>query len=67
MIVADMDGVVVVPRQSAADVAKSAADRIAREEKVRARLKAGELGLDFYGLRPKLSELGIRYVDEEKD
>ena len=67
VIVADMDGVVVVPRQSAADVAKSAADRIAREEKVRARLKAGELGLDFYGLRPKLSELGIRYDDEERD
>jgi 4-hydroxy-4-methyl-2-oxoglutarate aldolase len=67
VIVADMDGVVVVPRQMAADVAKSAAERIAKEEKNRARLKAGELGLDFYGLRSKIEELGIRYVNDESE
>jgi 4-hydroxy-4-methyl-2-oxoglutarate aldolase len=67
VVVADADGVVVVPRQTAADIAKLAGDRIAKEAKNRARLKAGELGLDFYGLRAKLTELGIRYVEEEKD
>jgi 4-hydroxy-4-methyl-2-oxoglutarate aldolase len=40
------------------------ADRLAKEEKSRARLKNGELGLDFYGLRAKLAELGVQYVDE---
>ena len=67
VIVADMDGVVVVPRHMAADVAKLAGERIAKEEKTRARLKAGELGLDFYGLRAKIEELGIRYVNDESD
>jgi 4-hydroxy-4-methyl-2-oxoglutarate aldolase len=36
-----------------------------KEQKTRERLKNGELGLDFYGLRAKLTELGVRYVDEE--
>jgi 4-hydroxy-4-methyl-2-oxoglutarate aldolase len=64
VIVADVDGVVVVPRQAAADVARLGQERVSKEEKSRARLKAGELGLDFYGLRAKLGELGVRYVDE---
>lgn len=64
VIVADVDGVVVVPRQAAADVARLGQERVGKEEKSRARLKAGELGLDFYGLRAKLGELGVRYVDE---
>jgi len=64
VIVADVDGVVVVPRQAAAEVAKSGADRLAKEEKSRARLRNGELGLDFYGLRAKLAELGVQYVDK---
>jgi 4-hydroxy-4-methyl-2-oxoglutarate aldolase len=63
VIVADADGVVVVPRADAAAVAKAAQDRIAKEEKSRARLKAGELGLDFYGLRARLTELGVKWVD----
>ena len=37
--------------------------RIAKEEQSRARLRKGELGLDFYGLRAKLTELGVQYVD----
>jgi 4-hydroxy-4-methyl-2-oxoglutarate aldolase len=65
VIVADMDGVVVVPRDRAADVAKLSADRVAKEEKTRERLRKGELGLDFYGLRAKLAELGVQYVDEQ--
>jgi 4-hydroxy-4-methyl-2-oxoglutarate aldolase len=64
VVVADVDGVVVVPRLSAADVARLGEERVAKEEKSRARLKAGELGLDFYGLRAKLAELGVKYRDE---
>jgi len=65
VIVADMDGVVVVPRERAAEVAKLSADRVAKEEKTRERLRKGELGLDFYGLRAKLAELGVQYVEDE--
>jgi 4-hydroxy-4-methyl-2-oxoglutarate aldolase len=64
VIVADVDGVVVVSRAAAADVARLGAERVAKEEKTRARLRQGELGLDFYGLRAKLTELGVRYLDE---
>jgi 4-hydroxy-4-methyl-2-oxoglutarate aldolase len=64
VIVADVDGVVVVPRESAAEVARLGNERVAKEEKSRERLRQGELGLDFYGLRAKLTELGVRIVDE---
>jgi 4-hydroxy-4-methyl-2-oxoglutarate aldolase len=67
VIVADADGVCVVPRQAAAEVARLSAERVAKEEKSRERLRAGELGLDMYGWRAKLAELGVRYVDEEKE
>jgi 4-hydroxy-4-methyl-2-oxoglutarate aldolase len=63
IIVADVDGVVIVPRAEAAEVARLASDRFAKESKTRERLKNGELGLDFYGLRAKLTELGVRYED----
>ena len=63
VIVADADGVVVVKRETAAEVARLAGERFAKEQKTRERLKAGELGVDFYGLRAKLTELGVRYVD----
>jgi len=66
VIVADIDGVVVVPRARAAEVAKLGNDRIAKEEKAREKLRSGELGLDFYGLRKKLEELGAVWVDEAK-
>ena len=64
VVVADVDGVVVVPRDAAAEVARLSRERVAKEEKSRERLKKGELGLDFYGLRAKLTELGARWVDE---
>jgi 4-hydroxy-4-methyl-2-oxoglutarate aldolase len=64
VIVADADGVVVVPREHAAAVAKAGRDRLAKEEKTRERLRNGELGVDFYGLRAKLKELGVEYVEE---
>jgi len=63
VVVADVDGVVIVPRAQAADVARAADARIAKEEQSREKLRAGELGLDFYGLRTKLAELGVQYVD----
>jgi 4-hydroxy-4-methyl-2-oxoglutarate aldolase len=64
VIVADADGVVIVKRETAGEVARLAGERFAKEQKSRERLKAGELGVDFYGLRAKLIELGVRYVDE---
>lgn len=64
VIVGDIDGVVVVPRDSAAEVARLGNERLAKEEKSRERLRKGELGLDFYGLRAKLAELGVRYIDQ---
>jgi 4-hydroxy-4-methyl-2-oxoglutarate aldolase len=63
VIVADVDGVVVVKRETAAEIARASAARIEKEEKARTRLRGGELGLDFYGLRAKLTELGVRMVD----
>jgi 4-hydroxy-4-methyl-2-oxoglutarate aldolase len=65
VVVADADGVCVVPREAAAEVARLGLDRVAKEEKTRERLRNGELGLDFYGFRARLAELGVRYVDEE--
>ena len=67
VIVADVDGVVVVRRQDAAEVARLGTERVAKEQKTRERLRSGELGLDFYGLRAKLAELGVRYVDEDPE
>jgi 4-hydroxy-4-methyl-2-oxoglutarate aldolase len=64
VIIGDMDGVVVVPREDAKEVAKASQARIAKEEKDREKLRAGEVGLDFYGLRAKLKELGVEWVDE---
>ena len=64
VIVGDADGVVVVERPAAADVARLGAERIAKEQKSRERLRKGELGLDFYGFRARLAELGVEYRDE---
>lgn len=66
VIVADDDGVVVVPRRSAAEVATLAAAREAREETIRARYAAGELGLDMNGMRPRLAQKGLRYVTQSE-
>lgn len=63
-IVADDDGIVVVPHERAATVVQAARARTAKEDAKRDRLAAGELGLDMYRLRPLLAELGVVYVDE---
>jgi 4-hydroxy-4-methyl-2-oxoglutarate aldolase len=63
VIVADSDGVVVVPRERAAEVAGLGRERVDKENGSRERLRKGELGVHFYGLREKLKQLGVEYVD----
>jgi 4-hydroxy-4-methyl-2-oxoglutarate aldolase len=62
VIIADDDGVCVVRREEAADVAGKAEARVAAEEGKRQRLAAGDLGLDIYGMRDKLAAKGLKYV-----
>lgn len=63
VVCADDDGVMVVPLADAQWALAQSEARIAKEDQTRARLAAGELGVDFYGLRAKLLELGVEYVD----
>ena len=62
VICADDDGVVVVERAEAAWALEQCRARLANEAATRARLEAGELGLDFYGLRDKLAAMGVEWV-----
>jgi len=63
VIVADDDGVCVVPRREAARTVERCVAREAKEAAVRERLKRGELGLDVYGMRERLAERGLVYRD----
>ena len=63
VVCADDDGVVVVPRERATWALEQSDARLANEAEMRARLEAGELGVDIYGLRRKLIDMGVEYVD----
>jgi 4-hydroxy-4-methyl-2-oxoglutarate aldolase len=63
VVVGDADGVVVVRRESAAAIVAAAHQRIEKEARTRERLKAGELGLDIYGLRDVLDQRGVVWRD----
>jgi 4-hydroxy-4-methyl-2-oxoglutarate aldolase len=65
VIIADDDGVVVVPRERAATVASACAQREAKEAATRKRLAAGELGLDIYSMREALAKGGLQYFEDE--
>ena len=64
VIVADDDGVCVIERKKAADVLRKCTEREMKEAAVRTRLKAGELGLDIYGMRDRLAQRGLQYIDD---
>ena len=62
-VLADDDGVVVVPRSAVSGALAAAQSRAGKERASRAAFRRGELGLDRYALRSVLSELGVEYVD----
>lgn len=67
VIVADDDGVCVVARESASEVAARAKAREADEVEKRDRFRSGELGLDIYDMRGRLEEAGLEYLDSADD
>jgi 4-hydroxy-4-methyl-2-oxoglutarate aldolase len=66
-VVADDDGVVIVPKKLAAETAGKAQKRMDDENGKRTRLAAGELSLDMYKMREGLAKAGLRYVDSPED
>jgi 4-hydroxy-4-methyl-2-oxoglutarate aldolase len=67
VVVADDDGVVCIPRESAAQVAAAGKIRVEREDEARLAFARGDLGLDYYQLRPVLERLGVTYVRAEPE
>jgi 4-hydroxy-4-methyl-2-oxoglutarate aldolase len=67
VVVADDDGVVIVPKLQAARVAAAAGAREKKEAGTRQRLGAGELGLDVYAMRGPLGQAGLKYFADEAE
>jgi 4-hydroxy-4-methyl-2-oxoglutarate aldolase len=63
VVVADDDGVVVVDRKQAIEVARLGVEREKKEAASRARLQKGEIGLDLYDMRKTLADKGLKYID----
>jgi 4-hydroxy-4-methyl-2-oxoglutarate aldolase len=64
VVIADEDGVVVIPKADAAAVAEKGEKRMADEAGKREKLAAGVLGLDMYNMREGLKKAGLVYVDD---
>ncbi len=67
VIVADQDGVVVVPYAQVDSTLVACSQRLEKEATKRARLAAGELGMDIEKMRPGLQAMGVRYYDSLED
>src|SRR6266516_3410239 len=67
VIVADDDGVVVVPRRNATEVLAASRAREHSEAANRARYQAGELSLDVHRMRGRLQQKGLEYIDQAED
>jgi 4-hydroxy-4-methyl-2-oxoglutarate aldolase len=67
VVVADDDGVCVVPKKLAIEVAAKAQKRFDDEDGKRKKLAAGTLGLDMYNMREPLAKAGLTYVDRPED
>ena len=67
VVVADDDGVVIVPKKLAVEVAAKAQKRFEDEDAKRKKLAAGVLGLDMYNMREPLAKAGLIYVDNPED
>jgi 4-hydroxy-4-methyl-2-oxoglutarate aldolase len=67
VVIADDDGIVIVPRAQAAEIAAASAAREAKEAGTRKRLAAGEFGVDVYGMREPLAKAGLKYFADEAE
>lgn len=67
VVVADDDGVVIVPQAKVEVTLVATRQRLAKEEKKRARLATGELGMDIENMRPALEQLGLKYYETLED